>query len=156
MDWSLSAFLFTVGICLISLIVAGITERKCKDGKEWFAGLKHPDSAFLLKAMLIVGFVFFPYFGFILYTAFIGNALVSIILATSVIVIHGFSPLLKYKTRNLRLFFCVMLVLPFIMIALIIFMFQTNIISAILAIVFIFWLAYDLSYYFRLMKMNKY
>ncbi|MCL2228572.1 MAG: tryptophan-rich sensory protein [Firmicutes bacterium] len=155
MEWSLTAFLFTLGVCLASLIVAGATERKRKDDKEWFANLKHPDNAFLLKALYVVGFIFFPMFGFILYTAFVASDIVSIVLATSVIVIMGFSPLLKYKTRNLSLFFYVMLVLPVITIALIIFLFQTNIVSAILAIVFMLWLVYDLSYYYRLMKLNK-
>jgi tryptophan-rich sensory protein len=153
MEFNVLAFLFAMGCCLISLVVAG--KSGSKEDKEWFANLNHPDNSFLLKIMNVVGVIFYTLFGFILYHLFVGNHIVSIVLAVIIVQLMGLSPLLKYKTRNLKLFFFVMLVFPILLSALIFFLLQTNLILAMLVIVYSLWLVYDLSYFFRLMKLNK-
>jgi tryptophan-rich sensory protein len=153
MEFNVLAFLFAMGCCLISLVVAG--KSGSKEDKEWFANLNHPDNSFLLKIMNIIGVIFYMLFGFILYHLFVSNHIVSIVLVVIIIQLMGLSPLLKYKTRNLKLFFFVMLVFPILLSVLIFFLLQANLILAMLVIVYSLWLVYDLSYFFRLMKLNK-
>jgi len=153
MEFNVPAFLFSMGCCLISLVVAG--KSGSKEDKEWFANLNHPDNSFLLKIMNIIGVIFYILFGFILYHLFVSNHIVSIVLVVIIIQLMGLSPLLKYKTRNLKLFFFVMLVFPILLSVLIFFLLQANLILAMLVIVYSLWLVYDLSYFFRLMKLNK-
>ena len=153
MEFNVLAFLFAIGCCLISLIVAG--KSGSKGDKEWFANLNHPDNSFLQKIMYIIGVIFYILFGYILYNLFVSNHIVSIVLVVIIIQLMGLSPLLKYKTKNLKLFFFVMLVFPILLSILIFFLLQTNLILAMLVIVYLLWFVYDLSYFFRLMKLNK-
>ena len=153
MEFNVLAFLFTMGCCLISLVVAG--KSGSKEDKEWFANLNHPDNLFLQKIMNIIGVIFYILFGYILYHLFVSNHIVSIVLVVIIIQLMGLSPLLKYKTRNLKLFFFAMLVFPILLSILIFFLLQTNLILAILVVVYSLWFVYDLSYFFRLMKLNK-
>jgi len=153
MGFSVSAFLFTVGCCLISLIIAG--KSGSNEDKEWFANLNHPDNSFLLKIMNMVGVIFYLLFGFVLYHLFVSNDIASIILTVVIIQLMGLSPFFKYKTKNLKWFFFAMLIFPILTSALIFFLLQTNSTLAVPVAVFLLWLVYDLSYYYRLMKLNK-
>jgi len=153
MNFNVPAFLFTSGCCLISLIIAG--KSGSKEDKEWFANLKHPDNSFLLKIMNILGVIVYLFFGFVLYHLFVSNDIIPIALMILIIQLNGLSPYLKYKTKNLKLFFFAMLIFPILVSALIFFLLQTNITLAIPVIVFLLWVVYDVSYYYRLMKLNK-
>ena len=153
MNFNVPAFLFTSGCCLISLIFAG--KSGSKEDKEWFANLKHPDNSFLLKIMNILGVIVYLFFGFVLYHLFVSNDIIPIALMILIIELNGLSPYLKYKTKNLKLFFFAMLIFPILVSALIFFLLQTNITLAIPVIVFLLWVVYDVSYYYRLMKLNK-
>jgi len=154
MDFNvISAILYTMICCLISLIIAG--KSGCNEDKEWFANLNHPDNSFMLKIVNVVGVIFYLLFGFILYQLFLNNDIVPIILVILIIQFMGLSPALKYKTKNLKLFFFAMLIFPILTLVLIFFLLQTNPSLAVLVIVFSLWLAYDMSYYYRLMKLNK-
>jgi len=153
MGFNVSAFLYTIVCCLISLIIAG--KSGSNEDKEWFANLNHPDNSFMLKIMNVVGVIFYLLFGFILYHLFVNNDIVSIVLVILIIQLMGLSPFFKYKTKNLKLFFFTMLVFPILALALIFFLLQTNLSLAMLVMVFSLWLAYDMSYYYRLMKLNK-
>ena len=153
MDFSVSAFLYTIGCCLISLVIAG--KSGSNEDKEWFANLNHPDHSFLLKIMNIVGVVFYLLFGFVLYHLFVSNEVVPIILVILMIQLMGLSPFLKYKTKNLKLFFFAMFIFPILTSVLIFFLLKTNLTLAVFVIVYALWLIYDLSYFYRLMKLNK-
>ena len=153
MDFNVLAFLCTFGCCLISLIISGKSGNKVD--KEWLKNLNHPDSSFLLKAMNIVGVIFYLLFGFVLYHLFASNDIISIIIVIVIIQLMGLSPLLLYKAKNLKLFFFAMLIFPILVPVLIFFLLQTNLIMAILVIVYLLWLVYDMSYWYRLMKLNK-
>jgi len=153
MGFNVAAFLFTLGCCLISLIIAG--KSGSKDDKEWFANLKHPDNSFLLKIMNVLGVIVYIFFGFVLYHLLVGGDIIPIILMILIIQLNGLSPYLKYKTRNLKQFFFAMLIFPILLPILIFFLLRTNIILAIPVIVFLLWVIYDLSYYYRLMRLNK-
>jgi len=153
MDFNVSAFLYTMGCCLISLVIAG--KSGSKEDKEWFANLNHPDNSFLLKIMNVLGVIVYLFFGFVLYHLFVGGHIVPIALMILIIQLNGFSPYLKYKTRNPKLFFIAMLIFPVLISVLIFILLQTNTILAMPVIVFLLWVVYDVSYYYRLMKLNK-
>jgi tryptophan-rich sensory protein len=153
MNFDLLAFLYTIGCCLISLVIAGKSGSKVD--KEWFANLNHPDNSFLLKIMNIVGIIFYLLFGFVLYHLFVSYDIVSIVMLIVIIQFMGLSPFLMYKTKNLKLFFLIMLIFPILVSILIYFLVKTNFNLAIPVIVYLLWLVYDMSYFFRLMKLNK-
>jgi tryptophan-rich sensory protein len=153
MAFSVPAFLCAIGCCLISLIVAGKSGNN--DDKEWFANLIHPDNSFLLKIMSIVGLIFYLLFGFVLYHLLVSNDIIPIILVILIIQLMGLSPFFMYKTKNLKSLFFVMLALPILVFVLIFFLIQTNLTLAIPAMVYLLWLVYDMSYFYRLMKLDK-
>lgn len=153
MDFNVLEFLYTIGCCLISLIIAG--KSGSKEDKDWFENLNHPKNSFLLKIMNIVGVIFYLLFGYVLYHLFVSNDIVSIIIVVIIIQLMGLSPFLLYKTRNLKLFFVAMLIFPILVPVLIFFLLQTNFTLAILVIIYLLWLVYDMSYFYRLMKLNK-
>jgi tryptophan-rich sensory protein len=154
MEFSVLAFFCTLGCCLVSWIIAGKTAIK-EDYKEWFKNLSHPKSLFMIKYMNIVGIAFYLVFGYVLYHLFVSKEIVPIVIAIVIILQMGLSPFLMYKTKDLKLFFFAMLDIPILVLALIFFSLQTNLISAILLMVYFLYLVYDLSYFFRLMKLNK-
>ena len=152
MVFSLSALLFTLGCCLVSMIIAG--KSGSNEDKEWFANLKHPDNSFLPKIIYTVGVLFYLLLGFVLYHLFVIKDVASIALTIAIIQLMGLSPFFKYKTKNLKLFFFVTLIIPVITLVLIVFLLQSNPILAIPIAAFLMWLVYDFSYYYRLMKLN--
>jgi len=153
MNLNVLALLLTIGCCLISMVIAGMSGSN--EDKEWFANLKHPDNAFLLKNMSFIGLAFFSSFGFVLYHLFVSGDIIPIALAILIILLMGLSPALKYHTKNLKIFFLIMLIFPVLTGGLIFFLVPANITLAIPVIAFSLWLAYDLSYYYRLIKLNK-
>jgi len=148
------AFFYTIGCCLISLIIAGIFGSN-KEDKEWLENLNHPDNSFMLKTMNKVGVIFYLLFGFVLYHLFVSNDIVSIIITIIIIQLMGLSPVLLNKTKKLKLFFIAMLIFPILVLTLIFFLLKSKLILAILIIIYLLWLVYDISYYYRLMKLNK-
>ena len=46
----LLAFLYTLGCCLISIIIAGKSAGS-KENKKWFENLNHPDNSLMIKYM---------------------------------------------------------------------------------------------------------
>ncbi len=153
MGFNVLAFLCTIGCCLISIIIAGQSQNK--DYKEWFGSLKHPDNAFLSRIMLFLGIIVYLMFGFVLYNVIADNDVVSIALTVVVILLLGLSPLLLQKTKKLKLFFYVMLIFPVILLVLAFFLLQTNLVLAILVTAYFLWMLYEMSYFYRLMKLNK-
>jgi len=148
------AFLYTMGCCLISIIIAGKSASN-KENKEWFESLKHPDNSFMVKYMNRIGVVFYLLFGYVLYHLFVSNDIVSIIIAVVIIQLMGLCPFLLYKTKKLKLFFFANLVFLILLPVLIFLLLQTNLTLAIIVIVYLLWFVYDLFYWYRLMKLNK-
>ena len=153
MDFDLLAFLYTIGVCLISLIIAGRSWRN--EAKEWFENLNHPDNALMVKFMNKLGIIVYLLFGFVLYYLFVRNDILPIIVMIIIILIMGISPLFLYKTKNLKLFFTTNFILFILLPLLIFFLLQTNLILAIIIIIYQLWIIYEMSYFYRLMKMNK-
>jgi len=151
MIFNVSAFLYTMGCCFISMIIAG----KSANNKEWLKNLNHPDNAFMVKYMNIVGISFYLLFGYVLYHLFVSNDIASIMITIVIILLMGLCPLLLYKTKQLKLFFFVNLVFLILIPLLIFFILQTDLTLAILVIIYLIWFTYDLSYWYRLMKLNK-
>ena len=154
MGFDILAFLYTVVCCLLSIIIAGKSASK-KENKEWFGNLNHPKNAIMLKYMNIVGFAFYLLFGYVLYHLFVNNDIVSIIIAVVIIQLMGLCPFLLYKTKKLKLFFFANLVFLMLIPLLVFFLLQTNLTLAILVIIYLLWFAFDLSYWYRLIKLNS-
>ena len=153
MGFNVLAFLCTLGCCLISIVIAG--KSQIKDYQEWFDSLKHPDNALLSRIMRYLGVIVYLMFGFILYNVIVNNDIVSIVLTVVVILLLGLSPLLLQKTKNLKVFFYAMLIFPAILPILAFFLLQTNLVFAILVTAYFLWILYEMSYFYRLMKLNK-
>ena len=153
MGFNVLAFLCTLGCCLISIVIAG--KSQIKDYQEWFDSLKHPDNALLSRIMRYLGVIVYLMFGFILYNVIVNNDIVSIVLTVVVILLLGLSPLLLQKTKNLKVFFYAMLIFPAILPVLAFFLLQTNLVFAILVTAYFLWILYEMSYFYRLMKLNK-
>jgi len=153
MEFNLLALLFTIGCCLISLIIAGKSWND--EAKEWFKNLNHPDNALMVKFMNKLGFIVFLMFGFVLYYLFICKDIIPIIVMITIVLIMGISPLFLYKTKNLKLFFYSNLIIFILVPTVIFFLFQTNLLLAIIVIIYQLWIVYEMSYWYRLMKMNR-
>ncbi len=153
MGFNLIVFLCTLGCCLISIFIAG--KSQSKDYQEWFDSLNHPDNALLLRIMRYLGVIVYLMFGFILYNVIVNNNVIPIVLTVVVILLLGLSPLLLQKTKNLKVFFYAMFIFPAILPVLAFFLLQTNLVFAILVIAYFLWILYEMSYFYRLMKLNK-
>lgn len=153
MGFNVIAFLYTLGCCLISIFIAG--KSQTKDYQEWFDSLKHPDNALMSRIMRYLGVIVYLMFGFILYNVIVNNDIVSIVLTVVVILLLGLSPLLLQKTKNLKMFFYAMLIFPVILPVLAFFLLQTNLVFAVLVTAYFLWILYEMSYFYRLMKLNK-
>lgn len=153
MGFNVPAVLFSIGCCLISLIIAGIAANK--KAREWLASLNHPDNSFMSKVMPILGVVFYSSFGYVLYNLFVDRSIVPIILVAAVIQINGIAAFLLYKIRRLKLFLVVSLSIPILLIAIIFFLVKSNLMMAIIPALYLLWLIYDFSYFYRLLKLNK-
>ena len=153
MGFNIMAFLIAMGVCLVSMIIAGASGSK--EDKEWFANLKHPDNSFLLKIMTILGVVVYLIFGFVLYFLLVSGEIIPITLMIILILFNGICPYIKYRFRNLKLLCSVFIPFLVLLSVLIFFVIQANVTLAIPLIAFLLWALYDVSYYFRLMKMNR-
>jgi hypothetical protein len=153
MEFSLLALLFTILCCLISMFIGGKSWNN--EAKKWFENLNHPDNALMVKFLNKFGIIVYLMFGFVLYYLFISNNIIPIILMIIIILIMGISPHFLYKTKNLKLFFYSNLVLFILLPTLIYFLFQTNFTLTIIVIIYQLWIIYEMSYFYRLMEMNK-
>ena len=153
MEFSLLSLLFSTGCCLVSLIIAG--RSWSNEAKTWFKNLNHPDKGIMIGFMDKFGIIAYLLYGFVLYHLFIQRDLIPIIVMISIVLIMGISPLFLYRTKNLKLFFTSNLIL-FILIPIVIYyLLQTNIILAIILIIYQLWIVYEMSYWYRLIKLNR-
>ncbi|MCL1995736.1 MAG: tryptophan-rich sensory protein [Defluviitaleaceae bacterium] len=153
MEFNLLALVGAVGCCLVSIVIAGWAANK-KENKEWLENLKHPDKSFLLKYIKIVGIVFYLMFGYVLYQLIDVGDVVSSFLTAAIVQLMGLCPFFLHKTRNLRLFFFVNLGF-LILLPLLIFLVRENLVLAMLVLAYFAFFLYDLSYWYRLMKLNE-
>jgi len=142
-----------VGTCLISIIIAGKSWND--EAKIWFKSLNHPDKALMVNFMDKFGIIMYLLFGVVLYFLVIQKELVPIIVMIIIILIMGLSPFFLYKTKNLKLFFTSNLIIFILLPMLIYFLLRANIILAIVVIVYKLWVIYEMSYWYRLIKLNR-
>ena len=153
MEFNLSALLFAIGCCLISMIVGG--KSWSNEAKAWFENLKHPDNALMVKFLNKFGIIVYLMFGLVLYYLFVRGDVISIMIMIIIISIMGISPFFLYKTKDLKLFFASNLVLFILIPVLIFFLLQTSLTMAIIVIIYQLWIVYEMSYWYRLMKLNR-
>jgi tryptophan-rich sensory protein len=152
MNFNAQALLFAIVCCLISFVIAGTAANK--RGREWLASLNHPDNSFVSKVMPILGVVFYGSFGYVLYHLFVSSNVVCVVLVAAVIQLNGIAAFLLYKIKNLKLFLVISLLIPILLIAIIFFLVQSNLMLAIIPTIYLMWELYDFSYFYRLMKLN--
>jgi hypothetical protein len=146
------ALLFAIGCPLLSLILSGASANKA--GREWMASLRHPDNAFMLKIMPIIGFAFYGFFGLVLYHMVASGYVLLAVLVVAVILVNGVAAFLLYKTKRFKPFFVFSLLLPILLIIIVFLLIRLGSLLAIIPAVYCLWLIYDFSYFYRLMKMN--
>lgn len=154
MDWI--AFLQTLGLCLISIIIEVISANK--DGKKWFENLQQPKFSFPFSFWYVIGGLYYIICGIIAYRQFYSSTdifTLPIILLILIMIINGLTNFILFKFRSLKMFYIVLY--PFIALfsGLILILIKTDMISAILAIVYLIWLVYDLYYFLNLWRLNK-
>ena len=154
MDLNILAFILSIGCCLVSMILAGTMASK-KPNKEWFDNLNHPDNSFMAKYMTYIGIGFYCIFGYVLYHLSVVKDIVAMILVVAIIQLMGLCPLLLYKTKNLKLFFYANLIFLVLIPMLVYLLLRFSILLAVLVIIYLLWFLYDLSYWYRLMKLSK-
>jgi tryptophan-rich sensory protein len=152
MGCDISAFLITLGLCLTSCIISGKSVNK--QGREWYENLNQPKIPFTPKMMYIVGFIFYPMFGYILYHLFVSNYIIPIILVVFHMTLNTFETFLLYRIKKLKLFFVVCIINPIILIVLVFLLIQTKFILAILIMLYLLWLIYEYYYFYFLWKVN--
>ena len=146
------AIVITVCWCLVAMIIAG---KAAKPGDwKWFVNLNHPDNSFMVKIMNTLGLIFFGLYGFALYQLISDSNILSTILVATMILFMAFGPVIKYKTKNLKTIALTFLLYPILNTILIVTLFGTNPLLFWLISAYGVWLFYDVSYYYRLMKLN--
>ena len=154
MDWT--ALLKTVGLCLISIIIEILSYSK--EGKTWFEKLRQPKYSFPFSIWFVVGGLYYIICGIIAYRQFNSSTEIftlPIILLTLMMVINGLSNFLLFKYHSLKWFAWVSVPFTFLLIGLILILFQTDKTSAGLAGIYLLWLVYDFYYFLELSKLNE-
>jgi len=154
MTFSVPALLYTLGCCLISIIIASKPANK-SNNKAWFQNLKHPDNSLVLKYINSFGFGFFLLWGCVLYSFFVRGIIAPIVITTVVILFMGMSPFLLFEIKNLKSFNLLNTVLFVLIPAVVFFLLQTNLVLAILVSMYFLWVVYETTYFYRLMKLNE-
>jgi hypothetical protein len=153
MEFNFIALLSALGCCLVSMVIAG--KSGTNEDKEWFKNLNHPDNALMVKFMDKFGIIVYLLYFFIMYYLFVRGDIIPIIIMAVILLIMGFSPYFLYKTKNLKIFFYANFIVFIPLPLLIFFLFQTSLMLAIIVTVYQLWIIYEMSYFYRLMKLNK-
>ncbi len=154
MDWT--AFLKTIGLCLISILIEAVSATK--QGRVWFNQLKRPRYSFSMQVWYFVGAAYYIIFGIIAYRQFSSsstNFSTSIILLALVMIINGLGNFIIFKYQSLKWFYLVIYPFSFLLLALIIVLIPNDKLSAVLASTYFLWLIYDLYYGYHLWKLNS-
>ena len=151
-----SALLKAVALCLISILIELISVTR--EGKQWFENLKRPKYSFSLRIWYVVGAVYYILFGIIAYRQFaMGKKFfsASIVLLALVMLINGFSNFIVFRFRSLKWFYLIIYPFAVLLLALIIVLCPSDIISAVLASLYFAWLFFDLYYGYNMWKLNE-
>jgi tryptophan-rich sensory protein len=154
MDWS--ALYKTFGLCLISVLIEGISYTK--SGKAWFEQLNRPRLSPSIQVWYFVGGLYYLLFGVIVYRQFRLNynfLTAPILLLTAVMLVNGFSNFIIFKYRALKVFYVMIYPFATIVILLVVMLAYTDIVSSFLAGIYLLWLFYDLYYFYWLWKLNE-
>ena len=153
MDWP--ALFKTLGVCLVSILIEAASYTK--SGKKWFEQLRQPRYSISLKGWYFVGTVYYILFGIIAYRQFRDQTnffSAPIILLVLVMLLNGLGNFIIFIYRSIKWFYLVIYPFGLILLTLIIVLFRNDIISAAIALLYFFWLIYDLYYGYRLWKLN--
>src|SRR4026207_444336 len=153
MNWS--ALLYTVLLCLISIVIEGVSTTKY--GKQWFENLKQPKASFPFSVWYIVGGLYYLICGVIAYRQFANSAVafsVPIIILALIMLFNGATNFIIFRYKSLRMFYLVLY--PFALLFLLLFfvLVRQDAVSASLAFIYLLWLVYDLYYFYNLWKLN--
>ncbi len=153
MDWT--AFLKTIVLCLISLLIEALSATK--KGRLWFDQLKRPKYSFSLQIWYFVGGTYYIIFGIITYRQFSSNLNVfstPILLLALVMILNSLGNFIIFKYQLLKWFYLVIYPFGLLLLALIILLAPYDKLSAVLASIYFLWLIYDLYYGYNMWKLN--
>lgn len=155
MIWS--ALVKTIILCGVSILIEAISASK--EGKRWFETLKRPKFSFPLTVWYFVGAVYYLIFGLVAYRQFsIGRTFssTSIVLLAAMMLINGLSNFVVFKYRSIKWFYLIIYPFAFLLLALIILLWETNDkVSALLSFLYFLWLFYDLYWGHNMWKLNR-
>ena len=154
MNWT--ALINTVLLCLVSMIIEGISTNK--EGKQSFENLKQPKYAFSFTFWYMVGGVYYIICGIIAYRQFAAtNTIFSvpIVILAVIMLFNGLTNFLIFRYRSLKAFYWVMYPFTALFISLFIILVRQDIVSASLAFIYLAWLIFDLYYFHNLWKLNS-
>lgn len=152
----LAALLKTIGLCLISIIIEGVSTTR--DGKEWFENLQQPKYAFPFSIWYLVGGLYYLICGVIAYRIFRASpdsVSLPIVLLALIMLINGSTNLILFKFRSPKVFYWILYPFILLFIWLMATLFPNDEISFWLAALYLLWLGYDLYYFRALWKMNE-
>jgi tryptophan-rich sensory protein len=154
MDWP--ALYKTLGLCLVSIVIEAVSYTR--SGKLWFEQLQQPRYSLSLKGWYFVGAVYYLLFGIIAYRQFrdlVNLFSASVILLILIMLFNGLGNFIIFKYRSIKWFYFIIYPFGILLLALIIILFQKDIVSAGLAAIYFLWLVYDLYYGYQLWKLNE-
>jgi tryptophan-rich sensory protein len=154
MDWIV--LLKTIGLCLLSIFIEAISATKA--GKLWFEGLQQPKYAFAFTFWYVIGGLYYVICGTIAYRQFLDSEELfstPILLLTLIMICNGLTNFILFKFRSLKMFYWALFPFILIFVGLIISLLQTDMVSVVLASIYLAWLCYDVYYFRMLWKLNR-
>ena len=154
MNWL--ALLYTVILCLISIVIEGVSTTK--DGKSWFESLKQPKLSFPFSFWYVVGGLYYLICGVIAYRQFASSGEIfstPILLLALIMLFNGATNFILFRWKSLQTFYWVLYPFAALFAMLMYVLAQRDNVSAWLAALYLLWLVYDLYYFFKLWKLNS-
>jgi tryptophan-rich sensory protein len=154
MNWT--ALLYTVLLCLISIIIEGVSATK--DGKQWFESLKQPKYSFPFSFWYVVGGLYYLICGVIAYRQFANSGVtfsLPIIILTIIMIFNGATNFILFRHKSLKAFYLVLYPFAALFAVLVYLLAQQDILSAGLSAIYLAWLVYDIYYFHSLWQLNS-
>lgn len=154
---NLNALLFSIGLCVISVLfeVLGTSKK----GKVWFERLKLPKFSFPFWIWYIVGGIYYIICGVIAYRIFLQRSnplfITSFILLASMMFLNGLTNYFLFKMRSLKAFYFAIYPFSIVTISLFIILLTVDKQSAWVLFPYVLWLIYDIYYFHFIWKLNE-
>lgn len=150
------AFLKTVTLCLISIIIEAISATK--EEKKWFENLRQPKYSFSFSFWYIIGGFYYIICGIIAYRQFHASTItfsLPIIILILIMIFNGLTNFILFRFRSLKVFYWVLYPFIALFFSLLIVLLPVDKLAVGLGSFYLIWLIYDLYYFLNLWRLNK-